>query len=259
MPPVKDKNDSYSFTMTPKQLSDLLTKIKDLVAIDPRIILKIDNSNILMFSFVGDSFKNIHAFKNYIFDKNEVMTFKTEISEPLVFIAKDGKRLYRILSNLVDYEDDIKAKISINDENYVNYIHFSNKKFDDKIIGSDPIAIGKDISIEDVNYLMDIDNSLFNFEVGVQDFSRIKKRSLIENEPNSVLYIHINNKKLSIGETKWHLNICEIDKEDVMLTFPKKYFNTISSSESIKVYVFESFILCKYDDYNLMILMETTI
>jgi len=258
--PVTEKNTSYSFTMTTDQLATFLKKVKDLVAIDSRIILRIDNQSILMFSFVGESFKNIHAFKNYIFDREEIMGVKKEITDPIIFISKDGKKLYRTLNNLIDYEEEIKGKISINDEDYVNYFSFNNDRMDIKIIGSDPISIGKEIGIDDVNYLMNTENSLFNFELGAQDFAKIKKMGLIENEPNSVLYLNIDNKKLSIGETKWHLNICEIeDIDDTMMIFPKKYFNTINPLEVIKIYVFETFILCKYDDYNLMILMETSI
>jgi hypothetical protein len=160
---------------------------------------------------------------------------------------------------MVSYNLEIKGKINVDDDNYVNLMSFKNGKLDLKVIGSDAIAIGKDISIEDVNFLMNIDNSLFNFDLGVVDFAQIKKLGLIENELNSVLYLTVSGKKLSIGETKWHLNICETEVEDVMLTFPKKYFNTINPSEVIKIYVFENFILCKYDDYNLMILMETSI
>jgi len=257
--PVIDKTSTYPFTMTTDQMSSLLGKIKDMVAIDPRIVIKIDNSKILMFSFVGDSFKNIHAFKNYVFEREDIMTLKKEITEPIVFISKDGKKLHRILNNMVDYDEEIKGKISINDEDYVNYIALDNNKLDIKIIGSDPISIGKEIGVDDVNYLMNIDNSLFNFEINVQDFEKIKKMGLIENELNSVLYINIDNKKLSIGETKWYLNICEVDYDNNILTFPKKYFNAINPSNTINVYVFDSFILCKYDDYNLMILMETSI
>jgi len=258
MPPSNKKNDKFSFIMTTDQLTNLLRKIKDLVAIDPRIIMKIYNSSVLLFSFVGESFKNIHAFKNYIFDKEEIMNISTKIEEPFVFITKDGKKLYRILENLIDYKNDIHGEISINDENYVNLIIFDNENLNIKVIGTDSIVIGKEINIEDINYLMNIENSLFNFDISGIQFAKIKKMGLVDNELNSVLYININNKKLSIGETKWQLTLCDIEYEDVVLAFPKKYFNTINPSD-IKVYVFESFILCKYNEYNLMILMETTI
>jgi hypothetical protein len=61
------------------------------------------------------------------------------------------------------------------------------------------------------------------------------------------------------GETKWHLNIAQVDQEDIIMSFPKAYFNTISPNDFIDVFVFEEFILCRYDDFNLMILLETTI
>ncbi len=257
---MPDKNKNITFTTSIEQLTNLLKKIKDLTTINQRVVMRIESSNILLFSFVGDSFKNIHAFKNYVFPISEVMTIKKgEIEEPIFFITRDGKKLYKILENFLIYKEIVNCKISVNDENYVNYIGFDNKKLNEKIIGSDPIAIGSEISTDDINFLMDIDKSEFNFRLNRTDFLQIKKRGLIENEAKSVLYINIVNKMLSIGETKWHLNITEVDRDDITLSFPKSYFNTINPKDFIDIYVFEEFILCKYDDYNLMILMETTI
>ena len=139
---MPDKN--ILFTTPVEQLSHLLKKVKDLTTINARIIMRIETTNILLFSFVGDSFKNIHAFKNYVFPIGEIMTLKKgDIEEPIFFIARDGKTFYRILENFLVYKDDvIKCKISVNDENYVNYIGFDTKKMSEKVIGSDPISIG---------------------------------------------------------------------------------------------------------------------
>lgn len=256
-----DRNTNITFTLSVDQLSNFLKKIKDLTSIDQRVIMKIDATNVLLFSFVGETFKNIHAFKSYIFSFEEVFTIKKgELEEPLFFIARDGKKLYRILENFLIYKEEIKCKISANYENYVNYINFDTKKMSEKVIGSDPIVIGSQISIDDINFIMNIDNSKFNFRLDKVDFLQIKKRGLIENELKSVLYINVVNKALTIGEIKWHLNILdEVESEDIMLSFPKAYFNTINPSEYIQIYVFEDFILAKYDDYNLMIILETRI
>jgi hypothetical protein len=256
---MADKNSTFSFKMSVEQLTEFLKKIKDLTTIDNRIIMSVDSNNVLLFSFVGETFKNIHAFKNYIYETEKIFTLKEEIKENIFLIVKDGKKFYKKLENLIDYDKEIKGKISVNDENFVNLITFDNDKLPIKIIGSDPIAIGKDISIDDINLLMDTDNSLFNFNLPKLDFQKIKKMGMIENEPNSVLYINIDNNKLTIGETLWQINICDVESENNTMAFPKKYFNTINPTDSILIYVFENFLLCKYDDYNLMILMETSI
>ena len=257
--PVIERNQNITFTQSIGQLSSLLKKIKDLTSIDPRIVVRIEESNVLLFSFVGDSFKNIHAFKNYIFPINDVMTIKKgDLSDPLFFIVKDGKKFYRKLENFLEYKEEIKCKLSADEDNYINYMKFDNGKLDDNIIGSNSISIGKEITKEDIDMLMNIDNSQFNFRLNKLDLARIKKRGAIDNEPKSVLYINVNNKMLSIGET-WHLNITEVESEDITISFPKAYFNTINATDYIEIYVFEEFILCKYDDYNLMIILETTI
>jgi len=260
---MADKNKNISFTCSKEQLFIFLKKIKDLTNIDKRIIIRMENDNVLIFSFVGDSFKNVHAFKNYVFPIETIFNIKKgAIDSPIFLIVKDGKRFYKTVENLLDYQDDIKCKISVNDENYVNFISFNNSKLDIKIIGSDPITIGAQISIEDVEFLMDIERSIFNFKINKLDFSKIKKMSLIdriENDNKSPIYININDKILSIGETKWRLYISDIEYRDITISFPKVYFNTMDPSDVIDVYVFEEFILCKFDDYNLMILLETSV
>lgn len=257
---ISERNQNIKFTSTSDQLSEFLKKIKDLTAINPRIIIRFEENKVLLMSFVGESFKDIHAFKNYVFSIEEIFNInKGEIEDPIFFIVKDGKKLYKILENFLDYNENIKGKISVDEENYINYIFFNNSKLDIKIIGNNTMSIGSQISVEDVDHLMNIDNSLFNFRLNNIDFYKIKKMGTIDNESKSPLYITVTNKILSIGETKWHLNISEVETEDIMLTFPKSYFNTINSKDFIDIYVFQDFILCKYDDYNLMIVLETTI
>lgn len=261
---LADKNTSIIFTSTVEQLSNLIKKIKDLTSIDSRIVMRFEPTNILIFSFVGENFKNIHAFKNYILPVADVMTIKKgEISEPIFFVSRDGKKLCRTLDNLLGYNQDIKCKISINEDNYVNLMTFENDKLNIKVMGNDVMSIGAQISIDDVNFLYNVDNSIFNFRINKQDFTQIRRMGMINNEEKkkSPLYITVNKKVLSIGEgeTKWHLNIASIDTDDTIMSFPKAYFNTISPLDFIDVYVFEEFILCKYDDFNLMILLETTI
>lgn len=256
--PIQDRNKHYSFIINCDQLGELLKKIKDLVSIDNRVVMKIDNKNVFLLSLVGETFKDIHAFKSYIFNKDNIMTLPLKIEEPIILVVKDGKKFYRILENLLDYDLDIHGDISVNEDGFIDIINFDNSQLPIKIFGND-LPISKDINADDINTLLDVEKSSFNFTITPNQFAKIKKISMIENELNSVLYININNKKLSIGETKWKLVIDDIDNEDIIYAFPKKYFNTIHTQNDIKIYVFENFLLCKYDDYNLMIVMEITI
>jgi len=255
------QDNSLHIKLTSDNLSIFLSKVKDLVKIDPRLVLKIDKDNILMFSFVGDTFKNIHAFKNYIFKTDELFDIKEKDESndySLIFIIKDGKRFNRTLENFIDYGENINCKIVYNEESYVNFMTFDNKKLNIKIIGGDPISIGKEISIDDINYLMDTDNSFFNFNISKNDFEKIKKMSMIDKQLKDVLNIHVKDKKVYVAETKWHLNVFDkIEYENVTITFPKDYFISMNPSSDIQTFVFEGFVLFKYDDYNLMVVLET--
>lgn len=245
------------FKITTTQLQDLLVKIKDLVKIDSRLVIKINNENVLLFSFVGDSFKNIHAFKNYIFSTSDLMSIKEEILDSLILIVKDGKRFYKVMENFLDYNVDIKGKISYDEDNYVNVISFDNDKINTKIIGGDPITIGKEISIEDIDYLMNIENSLFAFTIDNMDFDKIKKLSLTYKKLKDVIYVHIKDREVLIGESLWSVKLCDMNLENSTISFPKDYFISMNPKNSILCYVFETFILFKYDDYNLMVVLET--
>jgi len=251
------KSDNIHFKMSPLQLRDILIKVKDLVKIDNRLVIKINNQNILIFSFVGESFKNIHAFKNYIFNTQDIMIVKDEILDSLIFVVKDGKKFYRILENFINYDIDINGKIYYDEDNYVNFITFDNKKLNTKIIGGDPITISKDINIEDINYLMNIENSIFNFRIENVDFEKIRRMSIIDKIKKDVIYINIKDNKVLIGETKWHINLGDIEFNNMTISFPKDYFISMNPKDFILSYVFEGFILFKYDDYNLMIILET--
>ena len=74
--PVVERNQNITYTSTVEQLSSFLKKVKDLTTIDQRVIMRIEKTQVLLFSFVGDSFKNIHAFKSYIFPIEEIMNIK---------------------------------------------------------------------------------------------------------------------------------------------------------------------------------------
>lgn len=255
------KQDAINFKFDKQNLGVFLTKIKDLVKIDTRLVLKMDDKNMLIFSFVGETFKNIHAFKNYLFDINEIIDIKKgSISDDkkLIFIIKDGKRFNRTLENFIDFDNDINCKAFFDEDGYISNITFNNNKLNIKIIGGDPITIGKDINVEDINYLMDVDKSLFNFVIQKNDFEKIRKMSLIDKQLKDVLNLYIKDKKIYIGETKWHLNIMDnVDKDNTTLTFPKDYFISMNPTNDIMGYVFDGFLLFKYDDYNLMIVLET--
>jgi hypothetical protein len=81
----------------------------------------------------------------------------------------------------------------------------------------------------------------------------------IDND-NDILTLSIDEGKMDIGENNWNLNICNIEHDNLAITFPKKYFKSITFTEdNIDVFVFDTFILVDNQNTNLLIALELTV
>jgi hypothetical protein len=90
-----------------------------------------------------------------------------------------------------------------------------------------------------------------------EDFADVKKLCSINNE-DRILNINVSNGKVSMNEsTKWELEIDEIEPRNTNLIFGKKYLSNINADKDyINFSIFETFILVKDDNSNLMISFE---
>lgn len=232
---------------------------KELSLIDPTIMMSISDDIIISYSFVGKDINDIHAFKTVISKTNEIFDKKKKIENKIIFIIKDSKKFVRNISNFIDFNEDLKFKISYDDQdNNANYIHISNSKLKLKEICGDPILMSKEITKEDIDFLTNKKTSLLNFELSEMEFRKIKRMSTIETT-NDILYINVNNGELFMGENKWEMKICDMDKPNLSVSFPKKYFNTLAFKENIKIYLFENYILISDNNSDLMIVLEMTV
>lgn len=241
------------------KIKDFLSYIKELSSIDPTIILNIQDDITILYSFVGNSINDIHAFKTVIFNTGDIFNKSREIQNKIIFIIKDGKKFARNIQNFTDYEEGIKLKMSYNTEDsYSNYLSINNSKLRLKEISGDPILMSKEIKKDDIEYLTSKDKSIFNFNISEMDFKKIKSMSNVDTT-NDILNIIINNNELFIGENKWEIKICNIEKSDLNVSFPKKYFKNLKFTDNTKIYVYENYILVSDNNTDLMIVLETTV
>ena len=96
---------SYKFSMTLNQLTFFLDKVHDLLSIDNEILLKITNTNILLYSIVGEKM-NVNAFKSFIFKTDEVFSFSDDLQKEIRFIITNGGKFEGTLKNYLDYKED---------------------------------------------------------------------------------------------------------------------------------------------------------
>jgi hypothetical protein len=264
---MANKVENIKFDISQSNLKKLLDKIKDLAKIqkDKIVIFKFEKDSLILFSFVGNSFKTIYAFKNYIFKYDDIFDHITEVKEPMTFIVKNGIKLYHNLNLFSDYKTPVSCDASpSNTQGFLESMKFWNEengdvKYEIRITGGDDMLIGKEITMDDINQLMNTTNCLFKYTLNSIDYDRIKKKSTIDVKENDIINILVEDNKLYMGENTWKLKICDINQPNETYTFPKRYFNTINTTSEIDIYVFETYILTKYEDYNLMIVLEMTV
>lgn len=249
---------SYRFSMTLTQLNFFIDKIHDLLSIDDEILLKINNDNILLYSIVGEKM-NVNAFKSFIFKTNEIISFDEALPKEIRFIITNGSKFENTIKNYLDYSEEIECEFFMNDDTYADNFKLKNTKLKLSINGGDVRGMNTTIDIEKINKTLNKDNIDFKFLLDKNSYTKIKKIASVDNE-NDILTLKIEDKKLTIGENNWDLKICDIEHDDLSITFPKKYFKSITFTEDeINVYVFDTFLLIDNKNTNLLIALELTV
>ena len=249
---------SYKFTMSIEQMDFFLDKVHDLLSIDNEILLKINKDKTLLYSIVGEKM-SVNAFKSFIYNTNELFTFDDELEKEIRFIITKGSKFENVLKNYMDYDENIKCEFFMNDDTYADNFKLSNSKLNLNIGGGDIRGMNTTIDIEKINSTLNKDNIDFQFILDKNSYAKIKKIGAIDNE-NDILYLHIKDNKISIGEGGWDLKIDEVEHEDLSISFPKKYFKSITFTEdTINIYVFDTFLLVDNKNTNLLIALELSI
>lgn len=251
-------NISHKFSMTLNQLNFFLDKVHDLLSIDNEVLIKIDNENVLLYSIVGEK-NNVNAFKSFIYKTKELFSFKEELPNEIRFIITNGKKFEDILKNYLDYNEVINCEFFMNDDTYADNLKIKNSKLRLGINGGDIRGMNTNIDISKINATLNKDNIDFKFILDKSSYAKIKKIAAVDGD-NDILTLIIHNKELNIGEHGWSLKLCDIDHEDLNITFPKKYFKSITFTEDdLVVYVFDTFILVDNQNTNLLIALELSI
>jgi hypothetical protein len=122
---------------------------------------------------------------------------------------------------------------------------------------------GESHKIRDLNQLLlekrlDIKNSIWSFKIDVNDFIDVKRLSSI-NSDDKIIDINVNDGIVKVSELgKWELEIDNIpNSKNYNISFLKKYLSNININDSqIYFYIFDTFILVKDDNSNLMLSYE---
>ena len=250
--------NKLSLKFNNKNFNDFITKLQDLTNIEDTIKLKIDNEHILMYSMLSNE-TSVLALKSYIVDTKEYLNFEEETT--FDFIITSAPKFVKNLK-FFNLESPIKLDIVFkplpDDEEimHVRAAQFSNGKLKISCVGGEEFKI-RDITKDRLESNLDISRSKWGFKISQQDFLDVKKLCSINNEER-ILNINVTEGLVTMNEmSKWELEIDKIEPRNTSLIFGKKYLSNINTDkEFIDFSIFETFILVKDDNSNLMLSFE---
>ena len=239
---------------------DLVSKLQDLSHIDDTVKIKLESEKTLIYSMLSNDV-SVLALKSYTLKTTDYFeNFKSDSTFDFI-ITSAGK----FVKNLKFFNTDKQIKLDIvykqmpekEDLMQVRSAQFSNEKLKISCIGGEQFKI-RDITNSILESRLNPKLSKWNFKISRSDFSDVKKLSSINSEEKT-LYINVMNKKVTMNEpSKWELEIDEIEHKNEQLIFNKKYLSNINdTNEFIYFIVFETFILIKEENSNLMLSFET--
>lgn len=249
--------NKIKFSVITEKFEDFINKLSDLTSIDDTIKLKIDNDNILMYSMLGGNV--MLAFKNYLVDKSEYLK-----SDDLEFtydvIIANSKKFVKNLNFLKASDKitiELNCKESPEDDTIMNTrsIQISGGKLKVNWLAGERYEM-RDINKTILSQRLDIRNRKWSFSLNNDDFLDVKKLSSINSD--KIININVNEGKVVLSETSaWELEIGQIENRNSHLIFNKRFLNCINDEmENIEFSMFETFILIKDDNSNLMLSYE---
>lgn len=249
---------TLSLVIRPEMFEDFILKLEDLSKIGDVIKMKIDNDDILIYSMVGENM--ILAFKNYILKTNSYFEIKTKVNTVLDIIIPGSKKFVKNL-RMIRKNDPIKVEISWreNDDGIgsARFFQIKSGKFKYSQSCGEESEI-RNITKESLSQKLSLGSKKWSFVIERSDFEDIKKLSSINSE-GKILNLNVDsdgNVLLSESST-WELEIDQVGVSNKNIIFSKSYLGNINEKDKIEFHVFESFILNKDGDCNLMISFET--
>jgi hypothetical protein len=251
-----------SLKLNKANFTDLVTKIHDISNINDVIKIKIEKDNIFMYSMKAND-SAVLALKSYtiptidyIDDFNEDDTFDFIIINSPKFIKS-----LKFFDVNIQIKLDIIYKPHYENEGVmqVRSAQFTNGKLKISTVGGEDDKI-RDLNTDMLDARTDLNKSKWTFPMAKQDFSDMKKLCSIDNEDQIVTILIEKGRVVAEEMTKWELFLCQIDAGvDAKLVFNKKYLSNINKElDVIDFYMFETFVLIKDDNSNLMLSFEQT-
>ena len=250
--------NKIKFKINPSSFNDFIEKLDDLTKIDDTIKLKIDNDHILMYATLGGNV--MLAFKNYLVTTRDYLEYKDDLENLYDIIIPNAKKFVKNL-NFIKESDKITFELT-----------YKESQDDPSVMSARSIQIvggklkvnwmsGEKFEMRDINksildQKLNLRNRKWSFKLEKSEFSDVKKLSGINSD--KIISILVTEGKVVLSETAaWELEVGEIDNRNASLILNKRFLSCIDANkEIIEFSMFESFILIKDGDTNLMLSYE---
>lgn len=254
-------SEKIKFNFVKNNFDDFIAKLEDLTTIDNTLRLKIDDDNILIYSALGTTSNIILAFKNYLLDTKEYLTYKQNLEYTYDIILPNCDKLVKNLKFLkgesdISIEIEFKKSKNNNDDIIISkLIKISNSELKIKWLSGEDNII-KDLNKNSLNQRLDIKNKKWSFKISNSQFLNVKKLSNINSD--KIINVNISNNIITIFETNsWELEIGKTVENNFNFILNKKFLKCINDElNEIEFFLFENFILIKEDNSNLMLSYE---
>jgi|LauGreDrversion4_2_1035121.scaffolds.fasta_scaffold309810_2 hypothetical protein len=249
--------NKIKFKIKTENFGEFLKKLEELTKISPTIKLKIDNDDILIYSVLGKA--AVLAFKNYMFKTSDLFEIKSELENTFDIVILEGKKFVKNLEFLQSNQNitfEISYKQNHDDDSVMDAraIQLVGGKLKINLIAGEHYEI-RDMNKNSLSKGLDLKNKKWSFTIKKEDYLDIKKLSSING--TKLLNINVVKGIVKITETSaWELEIDEIEDRNANFILNKKFLSCINERDEITFHIFESFMLIKDEDSNLMLSFE---
>lgn len=252
--------NKLKFKINGDEFSNFVSKLTDLSGIDDSVRLKIDNNDILMYSILGRNV--LLAFKNFLIPTKSFINIDDDINYQLDLIIPNVKKFVKNLGLIKDHDKvniEFSYKESYDDDSVylVRYFQVSAGRFKINWIGGEHGNETTNINKEMLSRNLDLKNRKWSFALTNEDFLDIKKLSSINSE--RIINVNVKDGNVNLSEkSAWDLEVDKIEEDrNSTLILNKRFLSCINDKmDNIEFSIFETFMLVKDNDSNLMLSFE---
>jgi len=251
--------DKVKFKINSDKFVDFISKLDDLTKIEDTIKLKIDNDNILIYSMMSSG-QTMLAFKNYLVNTRDYLEYGDDLEYSIDIIIANAKKFVKNLNFIKDSEKitfEISYKESPDDDTIMNgrSLQIVGGKLKVNWIAGEHYEM-RDINKGALSQRLNLKNRKWFFNINKSEFSDVKKLSSINSE--RIINISVLSGKVTLSErASWELEIESIDDDrSASLMLNKKFLSCINEMDNIEFSIFETFMLVRDDNSNLMLSFE---